>query len=229
MSLTYPHYSQIEYLNGSNFSVYYPDGIEEAVINAIKSGRIWEKKLLNHYKNMIKSGDTVLDIGTYLGTHTLAFSQLVGDTGVVHSFEPQTEIFELLKKTITENEITNVKLYNTAVYNENGEIEFSNTNNGKASISHIRPRLHKPKIQKVSTITIDRLKLNKCDFVKIDVEKCEWHVLDGAEETILKFKPIIFLETFKTPANRVKLSQWCSRMDYNFTNAGGSDFILKPN
>ena len=92
------HYSQIEYLNGANFRVYYPDGIEEAVINAIKSRRIWEQKLLNHYKNMIKNGDTVLDIGAYLGTHTLAFSQLVGDTGVVHSFEPQTKIFELLKK-----------------------------------------------------------------------------------------------------------------------------------
>ena len=222
-------YSQIDYLNGSNFRVYYPDGIEEAVITAIKAGRIWEKKLLNHYKTMIKRGDTVLDIGSYLGTHALAFSQLVGNSGVVHCFEPQTDIFKLLKKTITENKIKNIKLYQKAVYNNDGSVEFSNTNNGKASISHIRPRLNNPVKIMTPAIKIDTLKLNKCDFVKIDVEKCEWVVLDGGEETIKEFRPIIFLETFKTPSNRLKLTKWCEKMDYNFMNVGGADFILRPN
>ena len=221
------HYSTVEYLQGSSFRVYYPDEIQEAVINAIKAGRLWEKKLINRYKNMIKSGDTVLDIGSYLGTHAVCFSQLVGDSGIVHCFEPQTDIYSLLEKTIKENEINNVKLYNKAVYNKIGTIEFSNTNNGKASISHIRPRLPKPVKKMVETVTVDSLALNRCDFIKMDIEMCEWVALAGAEETIQAFKPIIFLETFKTPKNLIKLKDWCESHKYKYENIGGADFILE--
>ena len=222
------HYSTVEYLNGSNFRVYYPDDIEEAVINAVKAGRLWEKKLINRYKNMIKEGDTVLDIGSYLGTHTICFSQLVGDTGIVNCYEPQTEIYSLLEKTIKENDITNVKLYNKAVYSSVGTIEFSNTNTGKASISHIRPRLPSPVKKIVETVTVDILKLNRCDFIKMDIEMGEWQALIGAEETINKFKPIIFLETFKTKKNLIKLKDWCESHKYKSENIGGADFILEP-
>lgn len=221
------HYSMVEYLNGSKYRVYYPDEIQEAVINAIKAGRLWERKLVNRYIKMIKEGDAVLDIGGYLGTHAIAFSHLVGDSGLVHVFEPQTDIYALLDKTIKENDIKNVKLYKKAVYNKIGEIEFSNTNNGKASISHIRPRLPNPVKKMVETITVDTLNLNKCDFMKIDVEMCEWVVLEGAENTINTYKPIIFLETFKTPKNLIKLKDWCSSHKYNYKNIGGADFILE--
>ena len=221
--------NSIEYLDNKKFNIYYPENIEEAVINAIKSGRIWEKKLLIYYKELILPGNTVLDIGAYLGTHSVAFSQLVGDTGRVISFEPQTDIFTLLNKTIEENNITNVELHNKAVFNSNTKVIFSNTNNGKASISHIRPRLRDPVKKETDAITIDSLKLDKCDFMKIDVEKCEWVVLEGAKDTIEKYKPIIFIEIFKTPTNLLKLRKFTEKQNYSFTNIGGSDFVLLPN
>jgi FkbM family methyltransferase len=221
--------NSIEYLNDKKFNIYYPENVEEAVIKAIKSGRIWEKKLLNYYKELILPGDTVLDIGAYLGTHTVAFSQLVGDTGKVMSFEPQEQIFTLLEKTIKENNIINVELHNTAVYNINKKIQFSETNNGKASISYIRPRLPNPVKKVVDAITIDSLKLERCDFIKLDVEKCEWVVLEGSEETITKYRPILFVEIFKTPANLLKLRTFTQKHNYSYTNLGGADFVLLPN
>jgi FkbM family methyltransferase len=221
--------NSIEYLDNKKFNIYYPENIEEAVINAIKSGRIWEKKLLIYYKELILPGNTVLDIGAYLGTHSVAFSQLVGDTGRVISFEPQTDIFTLLNKTIEENNITNVELHNKAVFNSNTKVIFSNTNNGKASISHIRPRLPDPVKKETDAITVDSLKLDKCDFMKIDVEKCEWVVLEGAKDTIEKYKPIIFIEIFKTPTNLLKLRKFTEKQNYSFTNIGGADFVLLPN
>ena len=221
--------NSIEYLDNKKFNIYYPENVEEAVIKAITSGRIWEKKLLNYYKELILPGDTVLDIGAYLGTHSVAFSQLVGDTGKVISFEPQTEIFTLLEKTIKENNIKNVKLYNNAVYNINKKIQFSNTNNGKASISYIRPRLPNPVKKEIQAITIDSLKLTRCDFIKIDVEKCEWVVLDGAEDTIIKYRPILFVEIFKTASNLLKLRTFTQKHNYSYTNLGGADFVILPN
>jgi len=221
--------NSVEYLNNKKFKIYYPENVEEAVINAIKRGNIWEKKLHNNYKDIILPGNTVLDIGAYLGTHTVAFSQLVGETGKVISFEPQTEIFTLLEKTITENNITNVELHNNAVYNINKKIQFSNTNNGKASISHIRPRLPNPVKKEIQAITIDSLKLDRCDMIKLDVEKCEWLVLEGAKETIIKYKPIIFIEVFKTASNLLKLRTFTKQHNYSYASMGGADFVLIPN
>ena len=221
--------NSIEYLDNKKFNIYYPENVQEAVINAIKSGRIWEKKLLNNYKDLILPGNTVLDIGAYLGTHTVAFSQLVGETGKVISFEPQTDIFTLLEKTITENNIINIELHNKAVYNTIKKIQFSNTNNGKASITHIRPRLPNPVKKEIQTITIDSLNLERCDFMKIDVEMCEWVVLEGSEETITKYRPIIFVEIFKTPNNLLKLITFTKQHNYSYANMGGADFVLLPN
>tara|TARA_R110002012_G_scaffold1122_4_gene4679 strand:- start:340 stop:1008 length:669 start_codon:yes stop_codon:yes gene_type:complete len=221
--------NSIEYLDNKKFNIYYPENVEEAVINCIKRGNIWEKKLITHYKELINDGDTVLDIGAYLGTHTVAFSQLVGSTGRVISFEPQTNIFTLLETTITSNNISNVELHNKAVYHENTKIIFSETNNGKASISHIRPRLPNPIKKEVDAITIDSLQLDRCDFMKIDVEKCEWVVLAGAGETVTKYRPIIFIEIFKTPSNLLKLRAFTKEHNYSFTNISGADFILMPN
>ena len=221
--------NSVEYLNNKKFDIYYPENVEEAVINAIRRGNIWEKKLHNNYKDLILPGNTVLDIGAYLGTHTVAFSQLVGETGKVISFEPQTDIFTLLEKTITENNITNVELHNNAVYNINKKIQFSNTNNGKASITHIRPRLPNPVKKEIQAITIDSLKLDRCDMIKLDVEKCEWVVLEGAKETIIKYKPIIFIEVFKTASNLLKLRTFTKQHNYSYASMGGADFVLMPN
>tara|TARA_B110001450_G_C17517778_1_gene439239 strand:+ start:103 stop:777 length:675 start_codon:yes stop_codon:yes gene_type:complete len=219
-------YNLVNYF-GKDYKIYYPLGIEEAVINAIKAGRIWEKKLLVQYSKFIDKNDVVLDIGGYLGTHTLAFAHLVGSRGKVHTFEPQISMYKLLTKTIKESKYKNVKLYNKAVYSKKDIVEFFDTETGKASIKHIRPRL-KGKVINIDAITIDSLNLRRVDLIKIDVEKGEWHVLEGAHRTLLKHKPIIFIETFKTKNNLLKLDKFCSTYKYNQKNIGGADFILFP-
>ena len=46
----------------------------------------------------------------------------------------------------------------------------------------------------MEAITIDSLDLPGCDFLKIDVEGMELQVLQGAEETIRKYQPVIYAE-----------------------------------
>ena len=43
-------------------------------------------------------------------------------------------------------------------------------------------------------ISIDSMKLDRCDFIKLDLEGCEYLALKGAEETILRHKPFLFVE-----------------------------------
>ncbi len=46
----------------------------------------------------------------------------------------------------------------------------------------------------IKIITIDSLNLPRCDLLHLDVEEFEPAVLQGAEETIGKYKPVIILE-----------------------------------
>ena len=66
-------------------------------------------------------------------------------------------------------------------------------------------------------------------MIKLDVEMCEWVVLEGSKETITKYKPIIFIEVFKTPANLLKLRTFTKQHNYSYASMGGADFVLLPN
>lgn len=46
----------------------------------------------------------------------------------------------------------------------------------------------------IKIITIDSLNLPRCDLLHLDVEEFEPNVLQGAEKTIAKYKPVIILE-----------------------------------
>ena len=48
---------------------------------------------------------------------------------------------------------------------------------------------------------LDNMCLENVSFIKIDVEGCESKVLDGAKETIIKYKPTIFIELWCTSEN----------------------------
>lgn len=46
----------------------------------------------------------------------------------------------------------------------------------------------------IPVISIDSLRLNRCDLIHLDIEGFEPNALRGAKETILKYKPVIILE-----------------------------------
>jgi len=46
----------------------------------------------------------------------------------------------------------------------------------------------------VETMTLDSLQLNNVSLIKMDVENYEYHVLEGAKETLLKNRPILIFE-----------------------------------
>ena len=53
---------------------------------------------------------------------------------------------------------------------------------------------------------------NTIDFIKIDVEGHELEVLQGARETLLKYKPTIFIETF--PDKKTKVHEYLTNLGY---------------
>ena len=136
---------------------------------------------------------------------------------------------ELLSKTITDNEITNIELFNNIVSDGKYEsLQFLNTDCGKASVAVYRPRLD-GYVTTEKCITIDSLNLDKCDLMKIDVEGGEWDVLNGAHLTLTKYMPVIILETWKTKNNMLRLVKFTQKYNYSFKYISSDNYLLKCN
>lgn len=156
-------------------------------------------------KNEIKSGDVVIDVGANIGYYTLIFANLVGKTGKVIAFEPETKNFELLKKNIAINKLTNVVLEQKAVSNKTGKVKLFLANSGIVG-HHINPKEGTENFIEIDSISLDDyLQKNdfttKIDFLKIDVEGAELKVLEGAK-TILQNQNLKIFTEFNREAIR---------------------------
>lgn len=169
----------------------------------------WAENELGFVRQFIKPGSVVLDVGAYVGTHTLAFAHFVGAEGCVVAFEPMPEIFDVLRENVSANHLSNVRLENVAVADRAGSIDipavdianvasFGSTSLRDRSVyAHARSeqRATVPtKAAEVPVIAIDGLGLTKCSVIKIDAEGMESVVIQGAADTIRLLAPVIYAE-----------------------------------
>ena len=91
--------------------------LKKRLKRAIKKG--YEKELLIIDKFADKSKDA-LDVGVYRGVYSYKLSQNFKN---IHSFEPNPLLFPYLEKNLIKI-ISNIKLYNLALSNENGFTEL---------------------------------------------------------------------------------------------------------
>ena len=159
----------------------------------------WAQDELNLLHQFIKPGMNVLDIGAFIGTHSLAFANFVGQGGSVYAFEPRHQIFNLLvENTLSVNKI--VTPFNFGIGEDNAKIDVNpvelrdQINFGSLSINNSDLPLLGTMVDHVQVKKIDGLITKNIDFIKIDVEGMELQVLRGARELILRDQPIIFCE-----------------------------------
>jgi FkbM family methyltransferase len=114
----------------------------------------------------------------------------------VHSFEPFLDNLKLLEKNTSSFGEKSI-IYKIALSNKDGEMPLYNSqraNNGGFSLHSYSNGVSYMVKDSISVKTLDSYNLNNITMIKIDVENHENEVLDGARETILRNKPIIFIE-----------------------------------
>ncbi len=156
-----------------------------------------------HYflKNLIKKGDTIIDIGGNLGYFTIPFSEWTGKNGRVYSVEPVKPVREVLQRNIGKRQ--NITIFPYALGNENREIRMgNNTRHERGLIATGSHFVLENEAGAVDEFTAEMKRgselfanLERLDFIKCDVEGYETVIIPEMKDLIIRFEPLIFIET----------------------------------
>ena len=151
-----------------------------------------------YFKNEIKNGDVVFDIGANIGYFTLMFAKLVGENGKVYAFEPSPDVFDILKKNVELNGYKNVILLNKAVSTKTENIKLY-LSLGGASDNHIYDSCDNRQSVVIDAIALDDWFKNydgKIDFIKMDIQGAEGKALQGMINLLKTNKKIKIVSEF---------------------------------
>jgi FkbM family methyltransferase len=169
------------------------------VTDMARRGGVYEHYIFDYVREKLDVvGKTIIDVGANFGHHTLEFADLVGDTGLVHAFEPQLYIYYQLCGNIMLNGYSNIRAHNYALSNEFSNMKMENLqyfseetiNIGDAHLGAYTDNGY----NMVDVVTLDSFNYDNVAVLKIDVQGYEPKVLEGARETILRNRPVIFVE-----------------------------------
>ena len=187
--------------------------------------------------SMVNIGDNIIDIGTNMGETSMNFSKLVGDSGIIHSFEPDTINHKRCADNLKLNNFKNITLNKLGLGNIEGQFRIkvdTPTNRGGNRITDTNDE----NLEIIQVITLDKYvsdkNMGKIDLIKIDVEGFEYNVLKGAEKTIYKFKPKFFIELDdvnlkQQNASAKMLVEFLINKEYSITNADDNSKVTEKN
>lgn len=128
-----------------------------------------------------KTNLTILDLGLNIGLFSMFASRFAKQ---IYAFEPAKQTFDIAKKNIEENGLTNVKLYQKAIAKDDGTVTFwhadNTTMNSTMEIVTSKNAQGKTK-EEVEAIRLDTFVgqegITHIDFAKIDIEGTECEVI----------------------------------------------------
>jgi FkbM family methyltransferase len=156
----------------------------------------WAQVELDVLLRFVGSGDTVVDAGANVGTHTVAFAKAVGGAGRVLAFEPQPRVFELLERNVRSNGYDSVRCHRVAlgaersVRHARGLDYAAHVNVGAVSLLTAAAESS----FSVEVVPLDSFDLDAVRLIKIDVEGMESDVLRGAAATLRRCRPFLSVE-----------------------------------
>jgi FkbM family methyltransferase len=147
------------------------------------------------FRQILRPGDVVFDVGANVGAHTVYFAGAVGPKGAVLAFEPQRLIYQTLCANAALNSLPNVYCFNWAVGEEPGSIKVP-TLNPWMNINFGGLGLQEQDLggEPVPLVRLDSLQVSGCRMLKVDVEGMELQALKGATGLIERFSPVLYVE-----------------------------------
>lgn len=146
------------------------------------------------FDQLLKPGATVVEVGANIGALTIHLAQKVGDKGRVIAFEPQRVVHGILVENLQQNGCANTEAICAAVGDHAGIIPMPRIDYADGKLQNFGAVTLGEGTDSAPLLTLDSLRLERLDLLKIDVEGMEASVIEGARETIARCKPILYVE-----------------------------------
>jgi FkbM family methyltransferase len=181
-----------------------------SAITALARWTKWLESELLGLSSVVGPGSVCIDVGSAAGLYTVRLSRLAGPSGLVHSVEPLPFAWPAWNRVLQSRSAPNVRHHFVALGSEPGQASMSvpmgryGLVTGRSFISqhcsglgsNVEFAQHIEFPVPVSTLDglVAEAGLKRLDFIKVDVEGAELHVLQGGKDVIESFRPAMLLE-----------------------------------
>ncbi len=176
---------------------------KDLIARVILETGTWDQDTWLAMAQHLAPGATFVDIGAHDGYCSLKAAKIVGPSGRVIAVEPNPEMLTILRKNIEASQANDILVVPVACADKQGTLTLfaaSQSNTGSTSLSQANATQYGQggKSYQVPVRTLDAIlreaAVSRVDVVKIDVEGAEQLVLNGAIETLKRFRPTVLIE-----------------------------------
>lgn len=172
----------------------YLDRTDETISRNLLAGS-YEPLETQAFKEFLKPGQVVLDIGANIGYYTTLFSRLVGAQGRVYAFEPTPHTFKILQKNVLRNRCENTRVFKAGLSDKSGEAKiYVNAYNKGDNRIYATPGMRTVPIRLECYDTFPPLAGQFIDVVKMDIQGAEVLALRGMRRMLERCKPLMIVE-----------------------------------
>ena len=192
-----------------------------------------ETEYVYHLPQLVRAGDTCIDIGANLGYYARTISRLAGPAGRVYAVEPVAPIRKVLSRNLRRCGNTEilpfalgaaagpVRMGNDSA-RENGYFgtgrNFVNEGGGRSDVEFTT------EMRRGSELFA---RLPRLDFIKCDIEGYEAVVMEEMRPLLERFRPTVLIET--GGENRPRIVRLFTRLGYaGYTLDRGREIPLSP-
>ena len=188
----------------------YPEG---EIAEFLAFQRLFEQTELALVSAFLKPGMKVVDVGANIGLYSILADKRVGPSGKVWGFEPSPESFVRLKKNLLLNDCRRVEPFRIALSDQaDTEMHLKRDRGFGDAYRYLvttssSGQTSGEELESVPVTTLDRWAhdraIDRIDFLKVDIEGGEFHMLRGSQE-VLRAHPriVVFFESEQ---------DWCRR------------------
>lgn len=144
-----------------------------------------------------------VDVGAYDGQTSLEFAEWAdGKFEKIYLIEADSNNAALIHDHLSENHVTAFQVFNTGVWNEKATLFFSSKGTTESAVTENESEAN----ESIEVTTIDcLLEQNRVSYIKMDIEGCEKEALEGASNTIRKYKPRLAISIYHKPADFIEI------------------------
>tara|TARA_R110002074_G_scaffold401735_1_gene601109 strand:+ start:9291 stop:10169 length:879 start_codon:yes stop_codon:yes gene_type:complete len=162
--------------------------------------------------NIIPVNKNIIDLGAWIGDNSIPWAKNI--RGIVYAIDPSPSNIDFISETCLLNDIKNVKCITTAISNKN---EILSTNDDIDHCSFVYDKDENGKTEQ-KAVSLDYLYetnvIENIGYIHLDVEGMEHQVLQGSENIIDKYNPIISFEQLLDREDYTIVSNYLKNKSY---------------